>query len=83
MSFKPRTLANGRVCCTSPTALCEKCKAYFAMESSAAPPDSYATGLATLRAANAVEMADITPEERAMLGGYADGIARLRAANRV
>ena len=81
MSFKPRTLANGRVCCTSPTALCEKCKAYFALDSSIAP-DPYAHGLQVLRAANAVEMADITPEERTMLGGYADGIARLRAANR-
>jgi hypothetical protein len=28
MSFTPRTLGNGRICCSNPTALCDKCKAH-------------------------------------------------------
>ena len=28
MSFTPRTLANGRICCSNKTALCDTCKAH-------------------------------------------------------
>ena len=78
--FVPRTSENGKICC-SPSALCDACKAHF-QSLDGTPPDPYATGLATLRAANAVAATTITPEERESLGSYADGVAQLRAAMR-
>jgi len=39
--FTPRLLADGRVCCSSPNALCPKCTTHHARVA-AAPPDPYA-----------------------------------------
>lgn len=51
MTFQPRRLANGRICCSHPDALCAKCEEAFRTATTCAPPDSYAPGIAALRAA--------------------------------
>ena len=48
--FIQRVHENGGICCSSPYILCDTCKAYFA-DRAAEPPDPYAEGIATLRAA--------------------------------
>ena len=60
MTFIPRMHENGGICCSAEGALCDKCKAYFAVTRTAAlrtavpkhsytPPDPYADGVAALR----------------------------------
>ena len=58
MRFTPRLLADGRICCSAPTALCEKCKAHFAQVGRRAvpPPDPYAgVGLRAAEIADALD----------------------------
>ena len=49
MSFEPRRLTDGRICCSNPSALCDKCSAHHRRSAlglrraAAAPPDPYAT----------------------------------------
>ena len=50
MSFTPRRLADGRICCSRAEALCQTCEAHFRRESlglrtNQAVPDPYAEAL--------------------------------------
>ena len=60
MTFTPRIAESGGICCSHPEHLCPKCEAHFAARglrttaresADYQPPDPYAAGLATLRAA--------------------------------
>ena len=58
MSFTPRALANGNICCSNPAALCDTCKAHHAHLTEFDPPDIYTAGVAQLRIAQGTELVD-------------------------
>src|SRR5205823_711559 len=39
MKFVPRQLADGRICCSNPDGLCDKCRAHFGLPAVTTPPD--------------------------------------------
>jgi hypothetical protein len=67
MTFIPRTHENGGVCCSSPLALCDKCKALRLGENNGSypSPDIYGSGLAKLRAAAATPVSTFEDQYRA------------------
>jgi len=94
--FVPRTLENGRKCCTVAHALCDQCKAHharslFTLEAhqmtNELPPDSFARDLKLLRAASAPPTAlqafeaEFQRARAAELRSEPTTIATLRAAH--
>lgn len=56
MTFQPRRLADGRICCSREDTLCAKCeaarKATRNLTDAWTPPDAYAKGISAMRAAS-------------------------------
>ena len=80
MAFTPRRLEDGRICCSSPTALCEKCQKHFSFHrANQAAPDPYASA----RSAESVDLSPSLDPRYQVRGtppdGYLIGLA-LRAA---
>jgi hypothetical protein len=82
-NFIPRTLSNGRVCCESPAALCDKCKVHHAPspEDIHVPsPDANALRDA-IRIARGATAPAVTPDHGAVLRDATNADAgRARAA---
>ena len=68
--FEPRRLEDGRICCSSATALCASCEGHHRRRDlqSYAPPKTYATPTT----------APMSARERERLGSYADAVQKMR-----
>ncbi len=79
MSFQPRHLADGRVCCSQEYALCDTCKGLRAAAATDyTPPDPYQKGIAEMRGETPARKAPEAPKGFEPPNPYTQALEELR-----